>query len=448
MSRPLRLAIWSPLPPSCSGIADYVAETLPALSRHARLRIVVEDAQTVTQALPAETELCLPEHATENDIDVYHLGNSPAHRYVYRAALTRPGVVFLHEWNLHHLTLAETVEQGNTAAYLREMRRTYGERGSFLGRQISRALGGRMLPALHPLFLSPLSSALAVVGLTHYVCDRVRQAYPDRPVLHLPHHLAVPFTSPPGRLQARRELGLPEDAWIVTAPGLATAAKRLHAALRSFTRVRSSIARALFVVAGAEAPDLGLDETARDLELGPAVRRTGRLSLEDFVRHLAAADVVLALRFPSYGEISGALVRALGVGRPALVTAGTPAASEFPEGVVLPVTPGVREETHLAGLLLLLAGDPALCERIGHRARAHVLRRHDLAATVERLVRFLDEVRARKSALSRQLTTRHAPEGSLFEYLSDEIQWHMHDLGLSGFSFHQILKDIAGRNGR
>jgi len=41
---------------------------------------------------------------------------------------------------------------------------------------------------------------------------------------------------------------------------------------------------------------------------------------------LAAADVVLALRFPSFGEMSGALVRAMGVGRPVLVTDGTPPA--------------------------------------------------------------------------------------------------------------------------
>ena len=102
-----------------------------------------------------------------------------------------------------------------------------------------------------------------------------------------------------------------------------------------------------------------------DAGLDGAWTLTGRLALHDFVRHLCAADVVLALRFPSHGEMSGALVRALGVGRPVLVSAGTPAADEFPEGVVVPVGPGPHEEDELYAVLGHLAGAPALRETIG-----------------------------------------------------------------------------------
>ena len=40
----MRLAVWSPLPPSPSGIADYVAEQVPALQQHAEVRVVTEGA--------------------------------------------------------------------------------------------------------------------------------------------------------------------------------------------------------------------------------------------------------------------------------------------------------------------------------------------------------------------------------------------------------------------
>ena len=60
-------------------------------------------------------------------------------------------MVVLHDWSLHHLVLRETVERGDVAAYLREMRRAYGETGTFVGRQVARALGGDLLPALFPL---------------------------------------------------------------------------------------------------------------------------------------------------------------------------------------------------------------------------------------------------------------------------------------------------------
>src|SRR5262249_49282805 len=72
--------------------------------------------------------------------------------------------------------------------------------------------------------------------------------------------------------------------------------------------------------AGGAARALPLLEWSRAAGLGDGLLVTGALDLPSFVRHLVAADVVLALRFPTYGEISGALVRALGVGRPVLVT--------------------------------------------------------------------------------------------------------------------------------
>ena len=43
----MKLAVWSPLPPSPSGIADYVAETLPVLREHAAVEVVVEDPAAV-----------------------------------------------------------------------------------------------------------------------------------------------------------------------------------------------------------------------------------------------------------------------------------------------------------------------------------------------------------------------------------------------------------------
>jgi glycosyltransferase involved in cell wall biosynthesis len=442
MSQRPRLSIWSPLPPSPSGIADYVAESLPLLALHFELQVVVENENEQRQSAPPGVRVCGPSEAAEDALDVYHVGNSPAHGYVYRAAVARPGLVFLHEWNLHHLILSETVERGDVPAYLREMRRTYGERGSFVGLQISRALGGHMLPALYPLNRRLLDSALAVVGLTDAVCSRAQRQLGGRPVFRLPHHLALPCAPPPEKRAARQALGLPEEAWIVTAPGLATAAKRLPVALRAFARVRHNTPQSLFIVAGGEEADLGLDAIADDLRLGPSLRRTGRLPIEDFIRHLAAADVILALRFPSYGEISGALIRALGLGRPALVTAGTPAADEFPQDVVLSVDPGVREEEHLASLLTLLQ-DAAVGRRLGENARAFIMARHDLSQTVEQLASFLIHVHKEKAALGRSLESRRSPEGSLAEYLDDEIQRHLGELGLTGISFSSLLADLS-----
>lgn len=427
----MRLAVWSPLPPSPSGIADYTAEQLPVLARHAEVEAVVEDPGAVDPAIAAEVRLRGPEDGAAADLDLYQLGNSPPHAYVYRAALARPGVVLLHDVSLHDLVLAETVARGDSSAYLREMRRAHGERGTFVGRQVARALGGALLPALFPLNDRVLESSLGVVSLTRAGALLAARRLPGRPVLRLPHHLALALDPVPTREAARAALGLPADALLVTAPGLATVSKRLDVAIRCAARLRAAFPTLRLVVAGEVDRRLPLAEWAAAAGLGSTLLVTGRLTAGDFVRQLAAADVVLCLRFPSHGEISGALVRALGVGRPVLVTAGTPADDEFPEGIVATVDPGPYEEPELQALLQRLLGDAVLRARLGALARRHVLAHHGLTPTTQLLARFLETVLAQKPALLARLAEERTPDGTRLSGFIEEARRAARELGLS-----------------
>jgi glycosyltransferase involved in cell wall biosynthesis len=443
----LRLAVWSPWPPAASGVADYVAESLPDLSRGAELTLVSDTPELVDPGIRALGRVVRPEEVPPVDLHVYHLGNSPAHAFAYRAAIRNPGVVVLHEWSLHHLVLRETVERGDRPAYLREMRRAHGELGTFVGRQVARGLGGTVLPALLALNDRVLETSLAVVGLTRFVADQAARRLPGRPVLHLPHHLSLPDPLPT-RAEARRALGLPQDALVVTAPGLATRAKRIDVALAAVAGLRARFPELRLVVAGAVEPELPLAVLAHDAGAADALVVTGRLAFDDFIRHLCAADVVLSLRFPSHGEMSGALVRALGAGRPVLVSAGTAAADEFPAGVVVPVDPGPREGQEVAALLARLLEDAPLRETIGRLAEAHVRRHHDLSQTTASLLAFLQDVASRQDALRAALEADTTPAG-VVGYLAEEIRWAARDLGLPGLhlGLRPLVHELAGGAG-
>jgi glycosyltransferase involved in cell wall biosynthesis len=410
-------------------VADYVAEQLPLLARHFDLRAVAEEPAVVGPEVRAAVTVVAPAEARA-DLHLYHLGNSPAHAFVHRAARARPGVVLLHEWSLHHLVLHETRKGNEPAAYLREMRRAYGERGSFVGRQIARGLGGDLLPALLPLNERVPESSLAAVTLTRALRDAVAPRMPGRPVLALPLHFASPLPLGLARADARRALGLPQDAFVICAPGLGTAAKRLDLGLLAAARLDRERSGVCLVVAGEVDPALGLDDQARALGFG-GLRITGRLALEDFMRHLVACDVALALRFPSHGEMSAALVRALGVGRPALVTAGTAGALELPDGVVVKVTPGAGEEEEVVAYLRRLRDDAVLRQSLGELARAYALESHDLGRSVERLAAFLADVATRREDLRRFLDPQDDAPDSLPGYLKEELRWAARDLGLS-----------------
>ena len=134
----------------------------------------------------------------------------------------------------------------------------------------------------------------------------------------------------------------------------------------------------LHVIAGA--PDPGLDLgglVARTRAAGPGAGH--RLAAGSaFLPYARAADLLVNLRHPQAGESSGALVRALGMGLPAVVDAIGPAA-EYPDAVVAKLPPGPEPAARLAALLAGLLRDPAGLAARGAAARAHLRR----AATIE-----------------------------------------------------------------
>src|SRR6478752_7701674 len=113
----MRVAYYSPLPPSRSGIADYSTLLLPALRE--RLDVVI--------AQPGK-------RPPEADVALYHVGNDPdAHGWIVDALKERPGLVVLHEYVLHHLIAGITIGRGDGRGYLEAMERDFGVAGRLIG---------------------------------------------------------------------------------------------------------------------------------------------------------------------------------------------------------------------------------------------------------------------------------------------------------------------------
>lgn len=419
----MKLAIWSPLPPKVSPIAEFVAATLPPLSRRAEIEVVCENPDAVGPRSDERVRVCAPGQETAPDLDLYHLDNGAECDYIQRACLARPGVALLHTWNLHEALLRQTVDAGRPEPYRREMRRVHRETGTRVARQIARTQRGAILPALFPLNRTVLEASLGIVTLSRAAAAQARQVLPDRPVLHLPRPFA-PVTAPlPSRAEARRALGIPEEARVIT-----TVAPRGEVAERVVTRLARRWT-------GLRLIDRGLDWRHDSL---------------DAQRHMIAADVILALRFPCLGEIPVAAVAAMGLGRPILVTAGTALHEEMPAGTVVPIDPGPYEEVELEALLQRLLSDPALGERIGRLARQHVDDVHNLAETTRQLIDFLHYVHERKDALTAAVEAGRAEPDTRLGYFKEEIRGAARDLGLADLSLglDELLAELAsGRRG-
>jgi hypothetical protein len=332
-----------------------------------------------------------PEGPVEADLHLHHLANDPRHAFVLRALRQRPGLVLLEEWDVHRLVMEETAGRGDRAAWHTAARRAGGESGAFVAELLERGPVPAWLSALLPLAATELEDAVAVAAFTSDGYARLRALGADHPIAHLPLPLLA-ATAPAERPAARRG---PADRPVVAVllPGSAAARERVEAALAGLAGV-----------------------VRRDLPPGDAAAAI-----------LAAADVLVALDEPGDGRLDPVLGLALAAGVPTLVTAGSPAAGELPEGVVARVSPGGTEAAELRALVSRLAGDPALRARMGALARAHAAAVADPARAAADLLAL-----ARTAVAARAL--RPSPDRPALSPLAadalEELRWAARSAGL------------------
>jgi glycosyltransferase involved in cell wall biosynthesis/SAM-dependent methyltransferase len=351
----MRVAFFSPLPPSKSGIADYSQTLVEHLGR-------LVEIETFADATH-------PFNPAAFDIALYQIGNNPYHGFVYEAALRHPGVVVMHESNLHHLIADLTINRGDWDAYLRECEYQGGAAALEFGRRVQALEAGPDYEGV-PMTRRILESARGVVVHSGFMLDEMRSAGYAGPIARIPHGAWIPEAD---RLGYRQRLGLDESVPLVGTFGFLKPYKRIAESLRAFRRVVRLQPEAKMILAGEAHPDFPVQSLIRSLGLSANVRMLGFTELVDFVGYLAACDIVLNLRFPTVGESSGSLLRALGLGK-AVMVSDVGSFREFPDDVCLKVPVGAGEEDVIFEYLNLLISRPDIAREMETRARCYVER--------------------------------------------------------------------------
>ena len=376
-SRP-RVAFFTPLPPVQSGIAQYSAELLPLLGEALEIDVFVDDRRggaSLGQARvhPAR-QFERRQRARPYDLTIYQLGNSPAHAYMWPLIARYPGLLVLHDVVLHHLNVWMAVNQRQALRYRRVMAARYGEAGADVALKTMRGqMPGRVFDM--PLCEEPVEASLVVAVHNQFAAGRVREVTGRADIQVIP--MGVPLYRLPDKRAARRRLGLSSDEPVVASLGEMSPHKRLDVALRAFSRVRGTRPRAMFVIAGKESPGLNLARQVGMLALEDNVRRLGYLPEASVPDLLAAADVVVNLRYPTAGETSASLLRILAAGKAVVVTRAG-AMQEVPPGACVHIAADAAEEDLLAEVMLRLLEDAPLRQGMEAAARRFIERAHTL----------------------------------------------------------------------
>ncbi len=361
----MRVAYYSPLPPSRSGVADYSALLLPALRQ--RVDVVVGEPG---RRVPAA------------DVALYHVGNDPdAHGFVVDALRKRPGVVVMHDYVLHHLIAGITIGRGDGRGYLEAMERELGVAGRLLGLGVL----DNLLPLLwetqperFPLAGTVLDLADGLIVHSGYVAERARAAGYGGRLWRIPHPAwPVRDVAPADDVRGEPLIGC---------FGFLNMNKRIPQLLQAFASFRRERPGARLLLVGAAGERFDVGRRLERLGVVEGVERLEYVPEERLWSLIAACDVLVNLRYPTMGETSGSVIRVLSQGKP-LIVSDVGWFSELPDDAVLKVPVDEYEVSTLEAAIGVAADHGA---QLGAAARAYVEGEHALSKVADAYVAALE----------------------------------------------------------
>jgi glycosyltransferase involved in cell wall biosynthesis/SAM-dependent methyltransferase len=371
----IKVAFFSPLPPARSGIADYSAALLDELKKLVDVEVFASKP--------------LSFNPKNFDVTLYQVGNNPYHDFCYEAAMDHPGVVVVHEANLHHLIADITIKRGDWDAYMRAVEQEGSPEDMAYADRVRRLEVGPDYEGV-PMLRQLLSRSKAAIVHSGCVESELRDAGFAGDVARIPHGAWIPDAS---RSDFRERLGLDETAPLIGIFGFLKPYKRIAQSLRAFRRLVRVHPTAKMILVGDPHPELQLESLIRTLDLSLHVRVLGFRPIDEFVGYLAACDIVLNLRYPTVGENSGTLMRALGLGK-AVVVSEVGSFSELPDTICLKAPVDHGEEDHLFEYLNLLVSRPEVRKELGARAREWVETECTWPKVARRYADFLERIAA------------------------------------------------------
>jgi glycosyltransferase involved in cell wall biosynthesis len=394
-----RIAFVSPLPPAPTGIADYSADVLAALSPghqidafHAQERV---DSGRLPATVAVHPAAALVERHRQRPYDtvIYQMGNGPEHDFLYELLPRLPGLLVLHDLVLHHARARMFLDSAAVHAYAAapadrvrrdaarpaleayrsELAYTYPARAE---RLFEAQLGsvGRLLPYAYPLFRLVVEASRLTAVHNEFMAEAVRAEVPGADAVRV----AMPITArtvAAGTVSLlRARLGLAPGDFVVGSFGLLTPEKQIETVARAVARAAVHVPHVRLLLVGPVPNPAGLRTRLERLGVAERAVVTGRVPMDELAAHMEGADVAVHLRYPTARETSAALLRLLAQGRPVIVS-DLEHLADIPDDAVMRADVS-DEEGAVTRAILSLAARPDTRARLAEGARQFARAEH------------------------------------------------------------------------
>lgn len=403
----LNIAFATPWPPEKSGIANYSLQLLQHLSTYCQITVFSNKAERTHSPTGLSASIQLqPLTQLENKLDqfdfvVYQLGNDAKHHLeIYKLAWRYPGIIVLHDFYLYQFMREAFANKHNHELY--EM----AEKASIQNKRLNAdATHSSFLPQTLPLCEAIIARSKATIVHNTWIRKQLQAFH----TVHHIHHGALlhdKILSQAEQQQLKQQFNIPSDHYVIGMFGFVNLTKRLASVLQAMAHLHhQQYPIKLLIVGEIARRHEKISELCRRLQLPlEVITVTGYVDDQLFIQLMELCDIYVGLRLPSMGETSGPLMKALGMGKPCIVSNHQQFA-ELPDDICLKILTDEREIPHLTAGLEALLRQPKLREQLGKNARQYIAKHATYAHTAKQYYH-----------LFKKMVTVHALRGTVLPF--------------------------------
>lgn len=371
----MRLAFFSPLNPQHSGISDYSEELLVHLKEYAEIDLFVDGIS------PSDPEILnnfryydykdfeKKEVRRRYDNIIYHMGNNTLHEYIYSTLNSYPGITVLHDYNIHPFTREITLGKGKPELYLSEIQDCYGVIGRLISNRIIKEnfnLDSNQFTLNNKIF----NKSKAVIVHSEWI----KNQFASDNIYVIPMGTNIEQKITREDISAiRKEKSMSDDLFIISCFGDIVHTKRLDIVIKAFSIFRLFFKNVKLILVGKLYKEMEgkIQKLIERYNLKESLCITEKVSLEEFKKYMKASDVIVNLRYPTMGETSASLIRAMSYSKPVIIS-NVNQYREYPDDCCLKVDVGSQEQDQLLNCLMRLKKDESMRKWLGENARKYV----------------------------------------------------------------------------
>lgn len=386
-----KLAIFSPLPPTKSGISDYSIDLGSALSEYFDITYVIDENaifpdKNLTEF--AET-INLNQWSKKNKKDYlifYQMGNNPYHSYIYDEIVKQPGFVLLHDYSLHHLLLERSrIHPHEFLKLISENVPNYYQYYFDKSTELP-----ELFKFIIPLNERIIEKSAGVIVHSKSSFDKIKEKFPRKSLLQinfpviLNHHYLKQDSK-----NLRNKYKLEQGDFIISSFGFITPPKQIPLILNSLSLIKKELTNIKYLIVGEVHESINIKKLIKQYQLHNIVQVIGYTDLSAFEEYIKLSDLIITLRYPSAGETSAVLLRALAYGK-ANIVFDYDSFGDFPDDILLKIPLNTYDPFSLAESIKTMYMNKDLKQSYETNAKDYIHGHHDIEKISAQLTKHLN----------------------------------------------------------